>query len=61
MSIMEANFLQLQRYFKMKYFRNIFNKYYDLDKLNIMSYDKFMRWCSSRTTASSSAGDAVGV
>lgn len=51
MSIMEANFLQLQRYFKMKYFRNIFNKYYDLDKLNIMSYDKFMRWCSSRNTA----------
>lgn len=47
---MEANFLQLQRNFKMKYFRQIFNKYYDSDNLKKMSYDKFMSWCNSINT-----------
>ena len=50
MSIMESTFLQFQRFFKMKYFRTIFNQYYDYDILKDVKYDKFMYWCNSRDT-----------
>ena len=47
---MESSFLQYQRCFKIKYFRKIYNCYYDINNLKALKYDKFMRWCNSRDT-----------
>ena len=47
---MEFSFLQFQRNYKIKFFKNIFHSYFNEKELEGKKYEEFMKWCYTKQT-----------
>ena len=47
---MEVSFLQIQRNYKIRFFKKTFYSYFNEKELEDKNYEDFMKWCYTRQT-----------
>ena len=58
---MEVSFLQIQRNYKIRFFKKTFYSYFNEKELEDKNYEDFMKWCYTRQTKKNAGMFCIGI